>query len=61
MVRIVEEVLAKEGARKKQAQQMRGTRHNSFGGTFVVKNQKSISGAERVYHKPLTGMWKSDV
>lgn len=54
--RLVEEVLVKEKARKTQAQQIRGTRHSSFGGTFVVKNQKSISGGERVYHKPLAGI-----
>ena len=52
---MVEEALAKERTHKAQAQQIRGTRHSFFGGTFVVKNQKSISGGERVYHKPLAG------
>ena len=52
---LVEAELAKEKARRQKAQLIRGTRHSSFGGTFVVKNQKSISGKERVYHRPLAG------
>ena len=52
---MIEEALAKEKARRLKAQRSRGTRHSSFGGTFVVKNQKSISGKERVYHRPLAG------
>lgn len=30
-------------------------RHSRFGGTFVVANQKSIAGTERVYHRPIAG------
>ena len=41
--------------RKRKAQQFRGSRHSAFGGTFVVKDQKTISGQERVYHRPLAG------
>ena len=52
---MIEEALVKEKARRLKAQRSRGTRHSSFGGTFVVKNQKSISGKERVYHRPLAG------
>ena len=54
---MVEAELAREKARRQRAQKNRGTRHSSFGGTFVVKNQKSISGKERVYHRPLAGMY----
>ena len=52
---MIDEALMKERARRLKAQRSRGTRHSSFGGTFVVKNQKSISGKERVYHRPLAG------
>ena len=31
------------------------SRHSRFGGTFVVTNQKSIVGTERVYHRPVAG------
>ena len=51
--RMVEEVLVRERSRKEHAQRIRGTRHSMWGGTFVIKNQKSISGGERVYHKPV--------
>ena len=53
---MIEAELAREKTRRQKAQRNRGTRHSSFGGTFVVKNQKSISGKERVYHRPLAGM-----
>ncbi len=42
-------------ARNTHAQKVRGARHSSFGGTYVIKNQKSISGAERVYHRSIAG------
>uniref|UniRef100_A0AAR5P976 Timeless N-terminal domain-containing protein n=1 Tax=Dendroctonus ponderosae TaxID=77166 RepID=A0AAR5P976_DENPD len=40
-------------ARKKKSKVFSGTRHSRFGGTFVVKSMKSISGNELIYHKPL--------
>ena len=40
---------------RKKSNQIRGSRHSRFGGTFIITNQKSISGGERVYHKPLAG------
>ena len=36
-------------------------RHSRFGGTFVVKNQRSISGNDRVYHRPITGVYIQSV
>ena len=36
-------------------------RHSRFGGTFVVKNQRSISGNDRVYHRPITGIYIQSV
>ena len=55
-LRLVEEALASERARRHKSQRLCGSRHPSFGGTFVVKNQKSISGGNRVYHRRLAGV-----
>ena len=54
---LIDEALAKEKERRLRAERLRGTRHSFFGGTFVVKNHKSISGRERVYHKPIAGAY----
>nr|WDV40247.1 timeless 2 [Sinonovacula constricta] len=40
-----------EKLQKKAAQMKYSTRHSRFGGTFVVKNFKSISDNDLIYHK----------
>ncbi len=51
--RLIDEAVAREKSRQTKSRQLCGSRHPSFGGTFVVKNQKSISGSHRVYHRKL--------
>jgi timeless len=53
---LLEEALAKEREKKARAEKIRSARHSRFGGTFVVKNQRSISGSERVYHRQIAGL-----
>ena len=54
---MLDEVLEKVRDEKRRSRELRGARHSRFGGTFVVHNQKSISGKERVFHKPISRMY----
>ncbi len=57
-VRMLDEVLVQARKAKKKSLELRGSRHSRFGGTFVVHNQKSISGKERIFHKPISRKFK---
>nr|UHH90575.1 timeless-m [Pyrrhocoris apterus] len=39
--------------RQTKTRQYLGSRHSNFGGTFVIKNMKSTSDKDVIYHKPL--------
>lgn len=50
----IEELLVKEKSKQNKSQQLRGSRHSRFGGSYEVK--PTLSGEKRVHHKPLSGV-----
>ena len=50
---LLDEALQKSREAKVKSVALRGGRHSRFGGTFVVHNHKSISGRDRIFHKPI--------
>ncbi|XP_073971907.1 circadian regulator timeout isoform X3 [Rhodnius prolixus] len=40
-------------AKQQKVKKFLGTRHSNFGGTYVMKNMKSTSERELIYHKPI--------
>ncbi|XP_066907023.1 protein timeless homolog [Halyomorpha halys] len=46
--------LKEQKMRQYKAKKHFGTRHSNFGGTFVIKNMKSTSDKDVIYHKPLS-------
>ncbi|XP_065348706.1 protein timeless homolog [Cloeon dipterum] len=47
-------------ARQMKMKLLRGSRHSKFGGTYCLKNVKSISERDMIYHKPLNAFTSID-